>query len=538
MSSLETLALAIEAIGCHSPDHLLRASHYAVELARRLGVDEADLEILRLAAILHDAGEMAVPQSIHFKSGNLTPPELEKMKSHVEVGALIVQHAGLPQMASRMVRGHHERWDGNGYPDGLRGPSIPLGARILAVADCLAGPTADVALRALRLGSGTAFDPDIVQVAVESHDAMESVVRQACDAREVPAFRAAIRAARREEILLSRLIGELGSSLCLTETLAVFDRHLQALLAYHCMVVYRVQENRLFPVYLNGEGAQLFCSREIVCGEGPSGVAATTLQPVVNGDPSGDSGDGAGPGRLCSALAVPLELDGSPIAVLSLYHAASAAYSGQDLRILLAIRERLALAVKHAFHEERAEQLAAMDPLTGLPNRRALFHRLDAELARCRRNRNTLALLVCEIDGLRRIQDRSGEAAARRMCQAIASGLRRICREDDCVARMDEGFVLALGGFAAQDLPEKRHLIESLLTELAPSDSLALRLGAAYYPDDGTYAEDLLASADLRMPRPIGRERQVDSPSAAGCEPAPQAQPQPREKLRMEIFPW
>ena len=84
-----------------------------------------------------------------------------------------------------------------------------------------------------------------------------------------------------------------------------------------------------------------------------------------------------------------------------------------------------------------------------------------------------------------------------------ASGLRRICREDDCVARMGEGFVLALGGSSARDLPEKRRLIEGLLAELAPSDSsarpLVPRIGAAYYPDDGGYAEDLLACADLRL---------------------------------------
>jgi diguanylate cyclase (GGDEF)-like protein len=274
-------------------------------------------------------------------------------------------------------------------------------------------------------------------------------------------------------------------------------------------------------VYVNGEGAQLFCSLEIPC-EGPSALAAATLQPVVNGDPAADAEAGGNTAGLRSALALPLESDGASIGVLVLYHAAPNAFSGQDLRILLAVRERLAWAVKHAFHEERAEQLAAMDPLTGLPNRRALFHRLDAELARCRRNRTTLALVVCEIDGLSRVQ-RQSAAAGQRLCKAIASGLRRSCREDDCVARMDEGFVLALGGFTARDLPEKRHLIESLLTESAPSDSLALRLGAAYYPDDGAYAEDLLSWADLRMQRPIGMERQADSQSAAGCQPAPQA---------------
>jgi diguanylate cyclase (GGDEF)-like protein len=484
-----------------------------LELARRLGLDQAGLETLQLAAILHDVGELAVPQSILSKSGGLTPQEFEKMKTHASVGALIVERAGLPLPAARMVRGHHERWDGTGYPDGLRQEAIPLGARILAVADCLAGGPrgypAGAALQALRAGHGTVFDPRIVQVAVESHDAIERAVRHGSAAPPGRDFRAAIGAARREERLLCQLTGELGSSLSLPETLSAFDSRLRDLIAYHCIAVYQVQENRLSPAYVNGESAQLFCSLEIPCGEGPSGVAAATRQPVLNGDPWADAAHaahaeaGRDTATLRSTLAIPLESGGEPIAVLALYHAAPDAFGSEDLRILLAIRGKLALAVEHALQQERADQLAAVDTLTGLPNRRALFQRLDAELARCRRSRATLALLVCEIDGLPRIQRQSGAAAAQRLCKAIASGLRRICREDDCVARMGEGFVLALGGFSARDLPEKRQLIESLVAELAPSDSgaraLVPRIGVAYYPDDGAYAEDLLACADLRL---------------------------------------
>jgi diguanylate cyclase (GGDEF)-like protein len=146
------------------------------------------------------------------------------------------------------------------------------------------------------------------------------------------------------------------------------------------------------------------------------------------------------------------------------------------------------LVVEHAFQHERTDRLAAVDTVTGLPNRRALFERLDADLARCRRNRATLAVLVCEVDGL-----------PDRLYKAVGSELRHICREDDCVARMGEGFVLVLGGFSVRDLPEKRHAIESLLAALAPAESLATRMGAAYYPEDGEYAEDLLTCADLRL---------------------------------------
>jgi diguanylate cyclase (GGDEF)-like protein len=504
--SLETLALAIEVQGSHAPDHVLRSRLYALELAGRLGLDRAGQEMLQLAAVFHDVGELAVPRSILSKSGDLTPQEFEKMKTHAPVGALMVERAGLPRPAADMVRSHHERWDGTGYPDGLRQNAIPLGARILAVADCLAGTAAAAALRALGEGNHTLFDPRIVQVAVEEHEAIERAVRNASAESPWPDFRAAIGAARREERVLCQLTAGLGDSLSLPETISGLDSHLRNLIAYDCIAVYQVQENRLFPAYVNGANAQLFCSLEIPWGEGPSGIAAATREAVLNGDPVADTAHSQvvpGATTLRSTLAIPLEWDGEPIAVLTLYHAAPDAYDGEDLRVLQAIRAKLASAVYHALQQERADSVASVDTLTGLPNRRALFGRLDAELARCRRNRATMALLVCEIDGLFRIQRQSGAAASNRLCKAIALGLRQIFREDDCVARMGESFVVALGGFSAHDLPEKRYLIESLLVGLAPSAAdacpLVPRIGAAYYPYDGSYAEDLLACADLRL---------------------------------------
>jgi diguanylate cyclase (GGDEF)-like protein len=346
----------------------------------------------------------------------------------------------------------------------------------------------------------------VVEIAVESHEAMENAAHQGFGLRPGRDFRTGIGAARREERLLWQLSGELGSSLSLPDTLSAFDSRLKELVGYDCIVVYQVGENRLWPAYVNGENAQLFCSLEIPCGEGPSGVAAATHQPVCNGNPLADAAHGQGTGdttSLHSTLAIPLESGGEVIAVLALYRAAPDAFGSEDLRILLAIRGKLAMAVERALHEERIDRLGAVDTLTGLPNRRALFQRLDGELARCRRGRSTLGLLVCEIEGLPRVHSQSGAAAAHRLCKSIATGLRAICREEDCVARMGEGFVLALAGFSARDLPEKRQRIEAMLAELAPPEicprPLVPRIGAAYYPDDGAYAEDLLACANLRL---------------------------------------
>jgi diguanylate cyclase (GGDEF)-like protein len=144
------------------------------------------------------------------------------------------------------------------------------------------------------------------------------------------------------------------------------------------------------------------------------------------------------------------------------------------------------------------ERLSTEDVATSLPNERALFLKLDAELARCRRNHSALAVLVCDVEAAQRLRRRSGAL------QAVAAGMRRLCREEDCVARMGDRFVLVLDSFTERHLAEKRRRIEALMAELtADSERVpVVKIGAAFYPEDGGYAEDLLAVAEARMNQP------------------------------------
>ncbi len=137
LRTIEALALAIEAKDHTTHDHLQRVQVYAVEVGKDMGLDESQLEALRAAALLHDIGKLAVPEHIISKPGKLTREEFEKMKIHPIVGAEILERVRFPHPVTPIVRSHHERWDGTGYPDGLRGQSIPIGARILAAVDCL-----------------------------------------------------------------------------------------------------------------------------------------------------------------------------------------------------------------------------------------------------------------------------------------------------------------------------------------------------------------------------------------------------------------
>jgi len=151
--------------------HVRRMGRYAEALARALGWDNEAVRQLRLAAPMHDVGKIAVPDRILLKPGRLSPEEFEEIKRHAEVGAAILSGSDAPllEMAREIARGHHERWDGRGYPRGLSRTSIPAAARLVAVVDVYDALThdrvyrramdEDDALELMREGRGTHFDP-------------------------------------------------------------------------------------------------------------------------------------------------------------------------------------------------------------------------------------------------------------------------------------------------------------------------------------------------------------------------------------------
>src|ERR1700738_2834942 len=174
LRTIEALALAIEAKDHTTHDHLQRVRVYAIEVAKELGVTPVEMEALHAAALLHDIGKLAVPDHIINKPGRLTPEEFEKMKIHPIVGAEILDKVAFPYPVAPIVRAHHERWNGEGYPDGLKGEQIPIGARILAAVDCLDALASDrqyrralplhEAMASVAAEAGKSFDPAVVKV--------------------------------------------------------------------------------------------------------------------------------------------------------------------------------------------------------------------------------------------------------------------------------------------------------------------------------------------------------------------------------------
>jgi putative nucleotidyltransferase with HDIG domain len=177
LSAIALLADIIEARDAYTHEHTGRVRRLALRLGERLGFSEAQLEVLGLGALLHDIGKIAVPDAILRKTGPLTRDETLAMRQHPVIGADILQRVPYLAAAAPAVRGHHERWDGAGYPDRLIGEAIPIEARIIALADAFDAITtnrpyrrarsSEMALYELRNESGKQFDPALVKIFVE-----------------------------------------------------------------------------------------------------------------------------------------------------------------------------------------------------------------------------------------------------------------------------------------------------------------------------------------------------------------------------------
>jgi diguanylate cyclase (GGDEF)-like protein/putative nucleotidyltransferase with HDIG domain len=549
LRTIEALALAIEAKDHTTHDHLQRVRIYAMELAKDLGLTEDETEALQAASVLHDIGKLAVPEHIISKPGKLTPEEFEKMKIHPIIGAEILEQVEFPYPVVPIVRAHHEKWDGSGYPNGLKGEAIPIGARILAAVDCLDALASDRQYRrALPLDEAMArvvdeasksFDPRVVEVLQRRYVELEKLARSqpqktpaklstdvkvergsapaAGFAESAPSiaqpheqrgdYLSSIAAARQEAQMLFELSHDLGISLSVDDTLSMLSVRLKRLVPYDSMAVYLKQENLLTPVYVSGDNFRLFSSLRIPLGEGLSGWVAQNSKPILNGNPSVEPGylnDPTKYSTLRSALAVPLEGVSGIVAVLALYRTHTDAFSKDHLRILLAISSKLGFTIENALKYRLAEDSATTDYLTGLPNARSLFLHLDREIARCKRSALPLAVFVSDLNGFKQVNDRFGHFQGNKLLQMFAEALKDCCREYDYAARMGgDEFIVIAPGLTQEAAAEMAQRLQSIIAEVGKvicgECLVSVSIGQAFYPEDGNNAEHLLAEADRRM---------------------------------------
>jgi diguanylate cyclase (GGDEF)-like protein/putative nucleotidyltransferase with HDIG domain len=548
LRTIEALALAIEAKDHTTHDHLQRVRIYAMELARDLGLSEDETEALQAASVLHDIGKLAVPEHIISKPGKLTPEEFEKMKIHPIIGAEILEQVEFPYPVVPIVRAHHERWDGSGYPSGLRGEAIPIGARILAAVDCLDALATDRQYRrALPLDeamarvvdeAGKSFDPRVVEVLHRRYVELEKLAHAQppktptklstdikvergsapaagfAESETLPQppeqrrdYLSYIAEARQEAQMLFELSHDLGNSLSVDDTLSMLSVRLKRLVPYDSMAVYLKQDNLLTPEYVSGDNFRLFSSLRIPLGEGLSGWVAQNSKPILNGNPSVEPGylnDPTKYSTLRSALAVPLEGVSGVVAVLALYRTHLDAFTKDHLRILLAISSKLGFTIENALKYRLAEDSATTDYLTGLPNARSLFLHLDREIARCKRSNLALAVFVSDLNGFKQVNDRFGHFQGNKLLQMFAEALKASCREYDYAARMGgDEFIVIAPGLNRDAAAEMAQRLETIIADVGKAvcgeGLVSVSIGQAFYPEDGTNAEHLLAEADRRM---------------------------------------
>lgn len=306
LQTIEALALAIDAKDQVTHGHIRRVQRYTMAVAEALGMtDEKQLDALRAAALLHDTGKLAVPEYILNKPGPLTAAEFERMKVHAAVGADILKNIDFPYPVEPIVRHHHEAWDGSGYPEGIRGADIPLGARILSVVDCYDALTSDRPYRprmtrqhaeqVLLERRGKAYDPWVVDQFLRLLDNLEEI--EAEEQKRTFAERAAssdhpaaqfdtISATTAEDRELNELRRDLARAGGVVEAADRLFRHLRRVLPAASAVLYRprADSSDLEVAASTGVGSPVLEGLHVPIGERISGWVYAHGQAVFNSD--------------------------------------------------------------------------------------------------------------------------------------------------------------------------------------------------------------------------------------------------------------
>ncbi|MCU1385559.1 MAG: hypothetical protein JWL71_4256 [Acidobacteria bacterium] len=396
LSTVETLAMAIDAKDDVTHSHVRRVQAYAVGLAHALNVtDKLTLKAIEAAALLHDTGKLAVPERILNKPGKLTASEFDRMKEHVDIGADILSLVEFPYPVVPIVRAHHESWDGSGYPRGLRGEDIPLGARILSVVDCFDALTSDRpyrrrmsdadAIAILRERQGTMYDPGVVETFVRVYRDIEVGGADAPEHREVmqrltlsrndaggardlaPEVSAGAPASLLAFVSLSRVA---SGEATIGDVLALGSRLLGDVVpgASGAWYVPDGGRDRLIVAEAFGPAAASLRGIGIGIGEGLTGWVAANRQAIVNSDAALDLGARADAASLQSCMSVPLMMGDSLVGVLSLYAPAANAFADDCGRLIQMVAPHIAAAM-HAAPPAADEARTPSDKTSAAPLR-------------------------------------------------------------------------------------------------------------------------------------------------------------------------
>jgi putative nucleotidyltransferase with HDIG domain len=394
-STIETLAMAIDAKDDVTHSHVRRVQAYAVALARELGAaDEKTVKAIEAAALLHDTGKLAVPEHILNKPGRLTASEFEQMKRHVDVGADILALVDFPYPVVPIVRAHHENWDGTGYPRGIVGEDIPIGARILSVVDCFDALTSDrpyrkampdqAAIDILLERRGTMYDPRIVDTFIATYRSVTIDDIETPEQRQVldqisrsktagegaaladPGSAEGVRSAASDDLLAFVSLARIASGdVALADILALATNLVRRIVpgASGAWFVKSDGNDRLIATDAFGPAADAVKGLTIRMGEKLTGWVAANGQVIANSDAALDLGERArrGDAVLASCLSVPLTCGSSTLGVLTLYASDADAFSGDAGRVVQMIAPHVAQAMASATTRAAARPAATAE---------------------------------------------------------------------------------------------------------------------------------------------------------------------------------
>lgn len=356
LSTIETLAMAVDAKDQITHGHIRRVQTYAIELAKRVGVnDDRQIKAIEAAALLHDMGKLGIPEHILNKPGRLTDAEFGRMKQHADLGADLLSSIRFPYPVVPIVRHHHEHWNGGGYPSGIAGTDIPLGARILSVVDCFDALTsdrpyrprlsADEAFDIIRERRGTMYDPLVVDTFIRAYAEIAPLaIRAGQEARtvfgselsdradtSVPQPLRHIRATATETALLVTCNQNLAKAASVKEALEISAQSLRQLLpaTVYALFEYDSQCDSLVCRSAVGDPQNLLRGLTIPVGQRVTGWCGANRRTAINSDASLDLAQIATLFQppLRSTISTPLVDNDRLVAVLTAYSLTDEAFT-------------------------------------------------------------------------------------------------------------------------------------------------------------------------------------------------------------------
>ena len=547
MNTIESLAIAIDAKDQTTHGHVRRTQTYATEMGKLLRVSEPELRALHAGALLHDIGKLAVPEYILNKPGKLTESEFAKMKIHPTVGGDILKRVNFPYPVEDIVRFHHEKWDGSGYPKGLRAKQIPLVARIISVVDFYdatrcdrpyrKGMKREDSLALLQKMSNSSFDPVVVELftkhveefdkLIDAQDIQEQVqpvmvdrsnarpdAGLASDVLGAPdgslGFRS-ITEAQREVFALHEIAQTIGSSLNMSDTVSLIANKLHAIVPFDTCVIFIVDDRlgKAVAIHAGGDHIDLFNRRRISIGDGITGWVIANARSMCNSSPELDM---VGiPDEVVknyrSVLVSPLIREDGAFGALTLYSKGRTSYTTEHVRLLESVSQHAASALNNALTFERTKESALTDPLTELPNSRGFYMMLDQRLAECQRlGRESLALICMDVDDFKQINDQWGHAIGDRLLASIGKIIRTELRQMDILSRYAGDEFVAIMPMASHAMAEAaaeriRSAVQKQKFSVRTGKlvEVGISAGISCFPADGETTEELLTAAAGNM---------------------------------------